>query len=209
MEEVWEGPMKDQVLRREFLKTAVVGGAAAASPNILTEPAQAQAATAPPPQLRFLNLDEAAFVETLVNHMVPPTSSPEGHRYGINVFIDARLAARGARATASICKGHGSRVCRARLSAASYTGPASIAPASRRRMRIAPRPMASRSTGSITSEGRGAHRPLHRQDHFRQRSAGPRVLDHAVSECDEGMFSDPIYGGNRNKAGWRLIAFPA
>jgi len=24
----------------------------------------------------------------------------------------------------------------------------------------------------------------------------------------EGMFSDPIYGGNQNKAGWRLIGFP-
>ena len=24
----------------------------------------------------------------------------------------------------------------------------------------------------------------------------------------EGMYSDPIYGGNRNKAGWRMIGFP-
>jgi len=24
----------------------------------------------------------------------------------------------------------------------------------------------------------------------------------------EGMFADPIYGGNRDKAGWRLIGFP-
>jgi gluconate 2-dehydrogenase gamma chain len=24
----------------------------------------------------------------------------------------------------------------------------------------------------------------------------------------EGMYSDPIYGGNRNKAGWKLIGFP-
>ena len=24
----------------------------------------------------------------------------------------------------------------------------------------------------------------------------------------EGMFSDPIYGGNRNKAGWRMLGFP-
>jgi gluconate 2-dehydrogenase gamma chain len=24
----------------------------------------------------------------------------------------------------------------------------------------------------------------------------------------EGMFSDPIYGGNRDKAGWKLINFP-
>jgi gluconate 2-dehydrogenase gamma chain len=24
----------------------------------------------------------------------------------------------------------------------------------------------------------------------------------------EGMFSDPIYGGNRNKVGWQMIGFP-
>ena len=24
----------------------------------------------------------------------------------------------------------------------------------------------------------------------------------------EGFFSDPIYGGNRNKASWRMIGFP-
>jgi gluconate 2-dehydrogenase gamma chain len=24
----------------------------------------------------------------------------------------------------------------------------------------------------------------------------------------EGLFSDPIYGGNRNMAGWKLIGFP-
>jgi len=24
----------------------------------------------------------------------------------------------------------------------------------------------------------------------------------------EGMFSDPIYGGNRNKAGWKMLGFP-
>ncbi len=23
----------------------------------------------------------------------------------------------------------------------------------------------------------------------------------------EGIFSDPIYGGNRNKAGWKMIGF--
>ena len=24
----------------------------------------------------------------------------------------------------------------------------------------------------------------------------------------EGMFADPIYGGNRDKAGWKMIGFP-
>jgi gluconate 2-dehydrogenase gamma chain len=24
----------------------------------------------------------------------------------------------------------------------------------------------------------------------------------------EGLFADPIYGGNKNKAGWKLIGYP-
>jgi gluconate 2-dehydrogenase gamma chain len=24
----------------------------------------------------------------------------------------------------------------------------------------------------------------------------------------EGLFADPIYGGNRDKAGWRMVGFP-
>jgi len=24
----------------------------------------------------------------------------------------------------------------------------------------------------------------------------------------EGLFADPIYGGNRNKAGWRMVGYP-
>ena len=26
--------------------------------------------------------------------------------------------------------------------------------------------------------------------------------------ANEGFFADPVYGGNRDKAGWRLIGFP-
>ena len=73
--------MKDQGLgRRDFLKGAVVGGAAAATATTGINPpqsAQAQQPTAPPaaasvaPGYEFLNLEEAAFVEALVDHMVP------------------------------------------------------------------------------------------------------------------------------------------
>src|SRR3984893_9658391 len=82
-----EAIMTEQKLdRRDFLKTAVVGGAAAAggSAAIVTpETAQAEpAATAVAPQAAgyaFLNLDEAAFVESLVDHMVPADEiSPKG-----------------------------------------------------------------------------------------------------------------------------------
>src|ERR1700737_4327568 len=96
--------MTEQKLdRRDFLKTAVVGGAAAAggSAAIVTpETAQAEAvapaATAVAPQAAgyaFLNLDEAAFVESLVDHMVPADEiSPKGTDLGVNVYIDRALA---------------------------------------------------------------------------------------------------------------------
>ena len=30
------------------------------------------------------------------------------------------------------------------------------------------------------------------------------LLDNTI----EGFFSDPVYGGNRDKAGWKLVGFP-
>jgi gluconate 2-dehydrogenase gamma chain len=29
-----------------------------------------------------------------------------------------------------------------------------------------------------------------------------------LKNTEEGFFSDPMYGGNRDKVGWRLIGFP-
>ena len=91
--------MKDQgVGRREFLKGAAVAGAAsvASAPAILPEPAQAQQAAAAAPTAAgysFLNLEEAAFVETLVDHMVPADElSPKGTDIGINTYIDRALS---------------------------------------------------------------------------------------------------------------------
>src|SRR5437764_370169 len=85
--------------RREFLKGAVVGGAAAATTSVVNpqsaEGAEAVAANAavPAPQgYAFLNIDEAAFVEALVDHMVPADDlTPSGTDLGIAIFIDRAL----------------------------------------------------------------------------------------------------------------------
>jgi len=78
---------KSELDRRDFLKSAVVGGAAAAGGTAALaapETAQAQQPATPPtaPQAagyEFLNLDEAAFIEALVDHMVPVDEiSPKG-----------------------------------------------------------------------------------------------------------------------------------
>src|SRR6266852_7570908 len=86
--------------RRAFLKGAVAGGAAAATVS-LPRPAEAQGAPAPGSQgspalantYAYLNPDEAAFVEALVDHMVPADEySPKGTDLGLNVYIDRALA---------------------------------------------------------------------------------------------------------------------
>ena len=89
--------------RRGFLKGALIGGAAAAAAPHLTESAQVQERGrdgeqegAPSPAAAgymFLNLDEAAFVEALVDHMVPADElTPKGTDIGINIYIDRALA---------------------------------------------------------------------------------------------------------------------
>src|SRR5207344_299330 len=92
--------MKDEGLgRRDFLKGAVVGGAAAATVT-LPQGAEAQQGSSPAaapdagsPGYSFLNLTEQAFVEALVDHMVPADAlSPKGTDIGINIYIDRALA---------------------------------------------------------------------------------------------------------------------
>src|SRR6478672_5402619 len=90
--------MNDQTLgRRDFIKGAVVGGAAAATAATphLSESAKAEQTGAMPAAegYTFFNLAEAAFVEALVDHMVPADElSPKGTDLGINVYIDRALA---------------------------------------------------------------------------------------------------------------------
>src|SRR6516164_10211336 len=89
--------MQDQGFRRrDFLKGAVSGAAATATVHLpATQSAQAKedAAPAPASGYAFLNLDEAAFVEALVDHMVPADDlTPKGTDIGINIYIDRALA---------------------------------------------------------------------------------------------------------------------
>src|SRR4030081_280494 len=82
--------------RRAFLKSAVASSAAAVSVG-LPQSAQAQPKPAVPatpnPGYAYLNPDEAAFIEAVVDHMVPADElSPKGTDIGINIYIDRALA---------------------------------------------------------------------------------------------------------------------
>ena len=88
--------------RRDFLKGAVAGSVATTGPLVAEAQAQTPvaapaSAAAPPavPGYAYLNLEEAAFVEALVDHMVPADElTPKGTDIGINVYIDRALARR-------------------------------------------------------------------------------------------------------------------
>lgn len=208
--------VKDQGFgRRDFLKGAVVGGAAAATVS-LPESAQAQqaaSATAPStasPGYSFLNLDEAAFVEALVDHMVPADElSPKGTDIGINVFIDRALAG---------AWGNGDRLYmqgpwKKGVPSQGYQVP--LTPAQLYRAGIAATNAHCRKTYGKPFERLTEQQ---REEVLVALSTGKLPFDNGLpaplfwstlyQTVMQGMFSDPIYGGNRNKAGWRLIGFP-
>ena len=201
--------------RRDFLKGAVVGGAAAATatPAIVPEPAQAQQPPAPAPAspgYAFLNLEEAAFVEALVDHMVPADElSPNGTDIGINIFIDRALAG---------AWGNGDRLYMQgpwKLGVPSQGYQLPLTPAQLYRAGIAATNAYCRKTYSKSFDRLDEKQ---REEVLVGLSSAKITFDNGLPVRDfwstvyqtvmQGMFSDPIHGGNRNKAGWRMIGFP-
>ena len=200
--------------RRDFLKGALVGGAAAATSSGLPQSAQAQtpaAATEPvAPGYEYLNLDEAAFVEKLVDHMVPADEhSLKGTDLGLNVYIDRALAGAWGKGDRLYLQGPW------KLGVPSQGYQLPLTPAHLYRAGIV-------ATNAYCQKTYG--KPFDRlSDQQREEVllglAGAKIKfgsglpvrpfwTTVYQTVMEGMFADPIYGGNRNKAGWRMIGFP-
>ena len=197
--------------RRDFLKATVVGGAAAAAPN-LPENAQAQQGGAAPAAAgyTFLNLAEAAFVEALVDHMVPADElTPKGTDIGINIYIDRALAGGWGQGERLYMQGPW------KLGAPSQGYQLPLTPAQLYRAGIEATNVHCRKTYGKTFDRLDEQQ---REEVLLALSSGKLAFDNGLparvfwstlyATVMEGMFSDPIYGGNRDKAGWRLIGFP-
>jgi gluconate 2-dehydrogenase gamma chain len=201
--------------RRDFLKTAVVGGAAAATTAIAQpQSAQAQqpAAAAPPPPAtyEFLNLDEAAFVEALVDHMVPADDlTPKGTDLGINIYIDRALAGAWGKGDRLYMQGPWKQGTPNQ----GYQLP--LTPADLYRAGIAATNAYCRKTFGKTFDHLDAKQ---REEVLVGLSTAKITFESGLpvrpfwstvyQTVMEGMFADPIYGGNRNKAGWKMLGFP-
>ena len=204
--------MTDGFGRRDFLKGAVAGGVAATAP---VSGAEAQAQTQPgaataTPGYAFLNLDEAAFVEALVDHMVPADDlTPKGTDIGINIYIDRALSGAWGKGDRLYMQGPWKQ------GAPSQGYQLPLTPAQLYRAGIEATNAHCRKTyGKAFDRLSGEQR----EEVLVGLSSAKIAFDGGVpvrvfwstlyQTVMEGMFSDPIYGGNRNKAGWKLIGFP-
>ena len=205
--------------RRDFLKTAVGGGAVAATtaiPQMESAQAQVPAATAAPAgapapaTYEFLNLEEAAFVEALVDHMVPADDlTPKGTDLGINVYIDRALAG---------AWGKGDRLY--------MQGPwKQGVPNQGYQLPLTP---ADLYRAGISATNAYCHNTFGKQfDQLDEAQREQVLVDLSAAKITfgdglpvrafwgtvyqtvmEDMFCDPIYGGNRHKASWRMLGFP-
>jgi gluconate 2-dehydrogenase gamma chain len=211
--------MAKPVGRRNFLKhVAMVGTAAAgglptveASVVPAAEPAAQQPKTAAPAKdgYTFLAVNEAAFVEAFVDVLVPADElTPSGTDLGLAIFIDRQLAG---------AWGKGDRLYQ--------QGPwAQGAPGQGYQLPLTPAEFFRAGIVAVNKYCKNEYgkefdrlpaadkqrvlesldKDLLKLEHI----SGKQFFDVAYQATMEGMFADPIYGGNKDKAAWKMIGYP-
>jgi gluconate 2-dehydrogenase gamma chain len=202
--------------RRAFLKSAVAGSAAAATVSI-PHAAEAQQAAARPaaapasgPAYSFLSSDEAAFVEALVDHMVPADQyTPKGTDLGLNLYIDRALAGGWGKGERLYMQGPWKRG----VPSQGYQLP--LTPAELYRAGIT-----AANAYCVKTYGKSFDKIAapQREEFLLGLQAGKVAFEKGppartfftmvYQNVMEGMFADPIHGGNRDKAAWKMIGFP-
>ena len=207
---------EDAVPRRQFLLGAGLAGTAFAA--AIAEPVEAQppptpkAATPPAQEEPFVTLTapEAAFITAAVDTLIPADElSPSGSDCGVAIFIDRQLGS---------AWGGGAKMYRA--------GPfVKGKPEQGYQLPLAPREYfaagiaAANAWTRKTCGGKDFDRlaPVDRVSALKAMEDGKAEFEnfsargffgqlHAITMA--GFFSDPIYGGNRDKIGWKLLGFP-
>ena len=213
--------------RRVMTATAVVGAAMLptglpgtsgeqdlqiCSAEAATPPATPSGAAAPHPAPRttylFFNTEESAFIEAAVSRLIPSDEDWGGAlEAGVPNYMDKQLAG---------AWGAGERLYR--------SGPwQKGTPGQGYQLPFTPAELFHTALAAINKELASAGTPFvkmgaDQQDaYLKQLGAGGKDLGGVPSEIFfadlweltlEGFFSDPVYGGNHDMVGWRMIGFP-
>ena len=208
--------MVDETIpRRDFLKGAIVGTAALATAG--PAPAEAQttasasaAQTSPDAEpLLTLTATEHAFIVAAVDTIIPADElSPSGSACGVATFIDRQLAG---------AYGMGARLYR--------QGPFPKAkPELGYQLSLNPREFFRAGIESANAWTRKTYGKDFDRLSVTERETALRAIedgkapfpgfssrmffDALLQITMEGFFSDPIYGGNRDMAGWKMVGYP-
>jgi gluconate 2-dehydrogenase gamma chain len=205
----------DTIPRRKFLLGAGLAGTAVAAgltPNAEAQtpaPAAAPARTNEPVAYLTLSALEAEFLSAVADTMIPADElSPSGTDCGVVVFIDRQLAG---------SFGGGAKLYR--------SGPFRKGkPEHGYQLPLTPREFVGVGITATNdwvrkTQGKDFHRlsPKEREEALKALEAGKAALgdfdgrqffDALINLVMEGFFADPIHGGNRNKAAWKMIGYP-
>ena len=200
--------------RREFLKGAGVGaaGVAAAATGIAAcSPEQKTAAAAPalPDARQVLTPEEDAFFTAATDTLIPADNlSPSGSECGCVTFIDRQLAS---------AWGGGAKMYRSGpfLKGTPEQGyqlpltPHQFFVAGVRAANEWSEKTYSKVFASLTPEQRIEAITAMQQGKAEFNGFDSRLFFQRLLQITmEGFFSDPLYGGNKNKASWRMLGFP-
>ena len=157
----------------------------------------------------YLTPVEVRFLEAAAERLIPTDElGPGGKDAGIACYIDRQLA--------SVWGTHGRNY---------RSGPwREGTPEQGFQSRLTPQEIYRIAIQEINAICRAKHerpfdqlRPEHQDEMLKSLEKGEVDLPSLSSKLffdllwrntEEGFFADPLYGGNRNKAGWRLIGFP-
>ena len=208
--------MVDETIpRRDFLKGAIVGTAALATAG--PAPAEAQttasasaAQTSPDAEpLLTLTATEHAFIVAAVDTIIPADElSPSGSACGVATFVDRQLAG---------AYGMGARLYR--------QGPFPKAkPELGYQLSLNPREFFRAGIESANAWTRKTYGKDFDRLSETERETALRAMeddkapfpgfssrmffDALLQITMEGFFADPIYGGNRDMAGWKMVGYP-
>jgi gluconate 2-dehydrogenase gamma chain len=175
-----------------------------------TEDAADPPQAAPPGAYQFLSAAEAAFVDAAVARLIPADDlGPGAKEAGVTVFIDRQLAGPYGNAErwymqGPWSKGTSTQGYQLRLSPAQLYRTAIKAIDDYCRKAFGGKAFHELST----DDQDGFLSKLEKGDVELQEANGMIFFDIFLQNTIEGFFSDPIYGGNRDMVGWKLIGFP-
>jgi len=202
--------------RREFLGGIGVAGAAAA----LTPASQADAQTASQqtatpadhvaPGYTYLKPLEVPFIEAVVDHMVPKDElTPSGTDIGIATYIDRALAGSWGKGDRLYMQGPWGKGTPNQ----GYQLP--LTPAALFRAGIeGSNAQCRKSFGKTFDKCAAEEKETFLRDlsggkiTFEGGLPGRAFFDLLYQTVMEGMFGDPIYGGNKDKVVWKMLGFP-